>query len=55
MAQLGVENVAYHENNNVHRMNKCKWTDKQRHRIIEIDKKREQGENMGKDGTTNFQ
>ena len=34
---LGVENVAYHENSNVHRMNNLEWTDEQRHRIAEID------------------
>ena len=37
VAHVSVENVAYHENNNVHRMNNCKWTDEQKHRIIEID------------------
>ena len=38
MAPLGVENVAYHENNNVHRMNNREWTDKKRHRIVEIER-----------------
>ena len=37
---LGVENVAYHENNNVNRMNNRKWRDKEKHRIIEKEKKR---------------
>ena len=37
MAPLSVENVAYHENNNVHRMNNREWTDEQRHMIVEID------------------
>ena len=37
VASLGDENVAYHENNNFHRMNNYEWTDEQRHRIVEID------------------
>ena len=37
VAPLGVENVAYHETNNVHRMNSREWTDEQGHRIVEID------------------
>ena len=37
VAPLGVENLGYHENKNGHRMNSHKWTDKQRHRIVEID------------------
>ena len=37
VAPLGDENVAYHENNNLHRMNNYVWTDEQRHRIVEID------------------
>ena len=37
VAPLGDENVAYHENNNLHRMNNYEWTDEQRHRIVEID------------------
>ena len=38
MASLGVENAAYHESNNVHRMNNCEGTDKQRLRIVETDR-----------------
>ena len=37
VAPLGFENVAYHENNNVHRMNNRKSTEEQRHRIVEVD------------------
>ena len=37
VAPLGFENVAYHENNNMHRMNNHEWTDKQRQRIVKID------------------
>ena len=40
MPLLGVENVAYHENNNVNRINNRKWRDKGKHRIIEKEKKR---------------
>ena len=39
VAPLGVENVAYYENNNVHRMNNREWTEEQRHRIVDIDTK----------------
>lgn len=28
VAPLGIGNIAYHENNNVHRMNNHKWADK---------------------------
>ena len=38
VAPSGVENEAYHGNNNVHRMNNREWTDQQKHRIVEIDK-----------------
>ena len=37
VAPLGFENVAYRENNNVHRMNNRKSTEEQRHRIVEVD------------------
>ena len=37
VAPLGVVNAGYNENKNGHRMNSHKWTDKQRHRILEID------------------
>ena len=37
VAPLGVVNAGYHENKNEHRKNSHKWTDKQRHRILEID------------------
>ena len=37
VAPLDVENVAYHENNNVHRMNNHEWTDEQRHKTVETD------------------
>ena len=37
VALLGVENIAYHENSNVHRMNSREWIDEQGHRIVEID------------------
>ena len=36
MTPLGIENVAYHENN-VHRMNNHEWRDEQRPRIVKID------------------
>ena len=39
MAPLSVENVPYHEYNNVHRTNNREWTDDQNHRIVEIDAK----------------
>ena len=34
VAPLVVENVAYNENNNVHRINNREQTDEQRHRIV---------------------
>ena len=34
VAPSGVENEAYHGNNNVHRMNNREWTDQQKHRIV---------------------
>ena len=37
VAPLGFENVAYHENNNVHKINNRKSTEEQRHRIVEVD------------------
>ena len=37
VAPLGFENVAYRENNNVHRMSNRKSTEEQRHRIVEVD------------------
>ena len=47
VAPLDVENVEYHENNKVHRMNNREWTHKQRHRIVEIDtKERARGEHF---------
>ena len=36
MAPLGVENVAYNENN-VHRMNNHEWRNEQRLRVVKID------------------
>ena len=36
VASLGVENVAYHENNDMHRTNNRKWTDKQKQWIVKI-------------------
>ena len=60
MAPLVVENVAYHKNNNVHRMNNIEWTDEQRHRIVVIDTEERKRGNTSwrdwkKDGTLNFQ
>ena len=46
LAPLVVENVAYHENNNVHRMNNLEWTDEQRHRIVGIDTEEREGGNI---------
>ena len=37
VAPLGVENATYHEDNNVHRMNNCEWTDERRQRIFKRD------------------
>ena len=37
VATLGVENVAYNENKNMHRKNNREWADEQRHKIVEID------------------